>query len=314
MKIKLAALTLLCVAMICSESNADLLGRMLGKSGCGEAAPAADACCERGINISIHIGLPGRLFNGCKPECEEQSDDCCGMNLDLRGKLSGLVSRIDSIGNNFFCCEEAPAEEPAEEPADDCCGMNLDLRGKLSGLVSRLGSIGNSCGCEEAPAEEPADDCCGMNLDLRGKVSGLVSRLGSIGNSCGCEEAPAEEPADDCCGMNLDLRGKVSGLLSRIDSIGNNFFCCEEAPADDCDNGRIAVVRTIVARMPRPAQNLGCDETPDCDDPCKLNLLDRIRQIGNRCNDACETEEAATEDQANNGTSVDSSLFMSFRG
>jgi hypothetical protein len=271
MKIKLAALTLLCVAMICSESNADLLGRMLGKSGCGEAAPAADACCERGINISIHIGLPGRLFNGCKPECEEQSDDCCGMNLDLRGKLSGLVSRIDSIGNNFFCCEEAPAEEPA-------------------------------------------DDCCGMNLDLRGKLSGLVSRLGSIGNSCGCEEAPAEEPADDCCGMNLDLRGKVSGLLSRIDSIGNNFFCCEEAPADDCDNGRIAVVRTIVARMPRPAQNLGCDETPDCDDPCKLNLLDRIRQIGNRCNDACETEEAATEDQANNGTSVDSSLFMSFRG
>jgi hypothetical protein len=275
MKIKLAALTLLCVAMICSESNADLLGRMLGKSGCGEAAPAADACCERGINISIHIGLPGRLFNGCKPECEEQSDDCCGMNLDLRGKLSGLVSRIDSIGNNFFCCEEAPAEEPAEEPADDCCGMNLDLRGKLSGLVSRLGSIGNSCGCEEAPAEEPADDCCGMNLDLR---------------------------------------GKVSGLLSRIDSIGNNFFCCEEAPADDCDNGRIAVVRTIVARMPRPAQNLGCDETPDCDDPCKLNLLDRIRQIGNRCNDDCETEEAATEDQANNGTSVDPSLFMSFRG
>ena len=192
MKIKLAALTLLCVAMICSESNADLLGRMLGKSGCGEAAPTADACCERGINISIHIGLPGRLFNGCKTECEEQSDDCCGMNLDLRGRVSGLVSRIDSIGNNFFCCEEAPA--------------------------------------------------------------------------------------------------------------------------DDCDNGRIAVVRTIVARMPRPAQNLGCDETPDCDDPCKLNLLDRIRQIGNRCNDDCETEEAATEDQANNGTSVDPSLFMSFRG
>ena len=111
MKIKLAALTLLCVAMICSESNADLLGRMLGKSGCGEAAPTADACCERGINISIHIGLPGRLFNGCKTECEEQSDDCCGMNLDLRGKLSGLVSRIDSIGNNFFCCEEAPADD-----------------------------------------------------------------------------------------------------------------------------------------------------------------------------------------------------------
>ncbi len=311
MKIKLAALTLLCVAMICSESNADLLGRMLGKSGCGEATPAADACCERGISISINIGLPGRLFNRCKTECEEQSDDCCGMNLDLRGKVSGLVSRIDSIGNNFFCCEEAPAEEHD----DACCGINLDLRGRLSGLVSRLGSIGNGCGCEEAPAEEHEDACCGMNLDLRGKVSGLVSRIDSIGNNffC-CEEAPAEEHDDACCGINLDLRGKVSGLLSRVDNIGNNFFCCEEAPADDCDNGRIAVVRTIVARLPRPMQNLGCEEAPECHDPCKVNLLDRIRQIGNRCNDDCETEEAASEDHATTGISVDPSLFMSFQG
>ena len=144
-----------------------------------------------------------------------------------------------------------------------------------------------------------------MNLDLRGRVSGLVSRVGSMGcNSCGCEEAPAAEPAP----------------------------ACESA----CGCGRPAVVKNIVARMPRPGQNCGCEETPACeetsacDDPCKANLLDRIRQVGNRCNDGrrvfpnsgcsdCETttepqEAAPADEQAANGISVDPELFMSFRG
>ena len=256
MKIKLAALTLLCVAMICSESNADLLGRMLGKSGCGEceAAPTCcetpDPCCGRGISISLHIGLPGRLFNGCgcKPECEEQVEDACDDGCG-GGRIKSMFAKVFN-----GCCKEDACEEPepACEEADDCgcklfsrglfsrfcdngceeepacedacgCGMNLDLRGKVSGLVSRIGSMGCNTCCEEAPAAEPAPACedacgCGMNLDLRGKVSGLVSRVGSMGcNSC-CEEAPAAEPAPACedacgCGMNLDLRGKVSGLV-----------------------------------------------------------------------------------------------------
>ena len=372
MKIKLAALTLLCVAMICSESNADLLGRMLGKSGCGEceAAPTCcetpDPCCGRGISISLHIGLPGRLFNGCgcKPECEEQVEDvCCG-----GGRIKAMFAKVFN-----GCCQEDPCAEPEpeceeaadcgcklfsrgifsrccdsgceeEEPAceDACgCGLNLDLRGRVSGLVSRIGSMGcNSCGCEEAPAAEPAPACedacgCGMNLDLRGKVSGLMARVGSMGcNSCGCEEAPAAEPAceDACgCGMNLDLRGKVSGLVSRVGSIGCNSCGCEEAPATDCESdcgcGRPAIVKNIVARMPRPGQNCGCEEAPACDDPCKANLLDRIRQVGSRCNDGCRVfqnsgcsdcgsadEAAAGDDHAANGIKVDPSLFMSFRG
>ena len=377
MKIKLAALTLLCVAMICSESNADLLGRMLGKSGCGEceAAPTCcetpDPCCGRGISISLHIGLPGRLFKGCgcKPECEEQVVDACDDGCG-GGRVKAMFAKVF----NGCCKEDACAEpEPACEEADDCgcklfsrglfsrccdsgceeeepacedacgSGMNLDLRGRVSGLVSRIGSMGgNSCGCEEAPAAEPAPACedscgCGMNLDLRGRVSGLVSRVGSMGcNSCGCEEAPAAEPAPACedscgCGMNLDLRGRVSGLVSRVGSMGSNACGCEEAPATDCESdcgcGRPAVVKNIVARMPRPGQNCGCEETPACDDPCKANLLDRIRQVGNRCNDGCRVfqnsgcsdcetadEEAAGDDQAAKGIKVDPSLFMSFRG
>ena len=243
MKIKLAALTLLCVAMICSESNADLLGRMLGKSGCGEceAAPTCcetpDPCCGRGISISLHIGLPGRLFNGCgcKPECEEQVEDvCCG-----GGRIKAMFAKVFN-----GCCQEDPcaeAEPECEEAAD--CGCKLFSRGIFSRCCDS--------GCEEE--EEPAceDACgCGLNLDLRGRVSGLVSRIGSMGcNSCGCEEAPATD--------------------------------CES----DCGCGRPAVVKNIVARMPRPGQNCGCEEAPACDDPCKANLLDRIRQVGSRCND-----------------------------
>jgi len=286
MKIKLAALTLLCVAMICSESNADLLGRMLGKSGCGEceAAPTCcetpDPCCGRGISISLHIGLPGRLFNGCgcKPECEEQVEDACDDGCG-GGRIKSMFAKVFS-----GCCkEDACAEpEPACEEAD-ACGCKLFSRG----IFSR--------GCDEEPACE--DACgCGMNLDLRGRVSGLVSRVGSMGcNSGGCEEAPAAEPAP----------------------------ACESA----CGCGRPAVVKNIVARMPRPGQNCGCEETPACEDPCKANLLDRIRQVGNRCNDGrrvfpnsgCETtaepqEAAPADDQAANGISVDPELFMSFRG
>ena len=189
MKIKLAALTLLCVAMICSESNADLLGRMLGKSGCGEceAAPTPDPCCGRGISISLHIGLPGRLFNGggCKPECEEQVEDPCDDGCG-GGRIKSMFAKVFS-----GCCkEDACAEpEPACEEAD-ACGCKLFSRG----IFSR----GCDTGCDEEPACE--DACgCGMNLDLRGRVSGLVSRVGSMGcNSCGSEEAPAAEPAPAC--------------------------------------------------------------------------------------------------------------------
>ena len=344
MKIKLAALTLLCVAMICSESNADLLGRMLGKSGCGEceAAPTCcetpDPCCGRGISISLHIGLPGRLFNGsgCKTECEDQVEDACDDGCG-GGRIKSMFAKVFS-----GCCkEDACAEpEPACEEAD-ACGCKLFSRG----IFSR----GCDTGCDEEPA---CEDACGsgMNLDLRGRVSGLVSRIGSMGsNSCGCEEAPAAEPApacEDACGsgMNLDLRGRVSGLVSRVGSMGGNSCGCEEAPAAEpapacesaCGCGRPAVVKNIVARMPRPGQNCGCEETPACeetsacDDPCKANLLDRIRQVGNRCNDGrrvfpnsgcsdCETtaepqEAAPADDQAANGISVDPELFMSFRG
>ena len=189
MKIKLAALTLLCVAMICSESNADLLGRMLGKSGCGEceAAPTCcetpDPCCGRGISISLHIGLPGRLFNGCgcKPECEEQVEDACDDGCG-GGRIKSMFAKVFN-----GCCKEDACEEPepACEEADDC-GCKLFSRGLFSRFCDN--------GCEEEPACE--DACgCGMNLDLRGKVSGLVSRVGSMGCNTCCEEEPAAEPA-----------------------------------------------------------------------------------------------------------------------
>ncbi len=311
MKSKIAAVALFaCVAMICSESNGQLLDRMLGRGGCGGGCETATPCCDTpapscgriNISINLSIGKPGRLFGRCgggmlssigdccaetKPcdnACENTCDNGCGggflsgfsglfqrnnccepapveadpCGCDNGGLLSGglfsggLFSRLKGNGD---CCCEAPAPAPAPACAPACeadpCGCGLDLRGKVSGMMSRVRPSGGCGGCGE-----PADQCgCGGGLDLRGKVSGMISRVRPSG---GCGECG--EPADQCgCGGGLDLRGKVSGMISRVRPSGGCGECGE--PADQC----------------------GCDSA---------SLLDRVRAMRPRigsCNDGCNT-------------------------
>ena len=84
MKFKLAAVTLFtCVAMMCSDSNGQLLDRMLNRGGCGcDAAPSccdtpASSCGGAGLCSKAKIGQPGRLFGGCG------GDYGCGNNAPI---------------------------------------------------------------------------------------------------------------------------------------------------------------------------------------------------------------------------------------
>ena len=102
MKFKIAAVALFAsVALICSESNGDLLSRMLGRGGCG-GCQAASSCCDTpapacgrsfGISINLNIGMPGRLFGGggggCGGGCGAVDAGGCGGGCGGGGLLSG---------------------------------------------------------------------------------------------------------------------------------------------------------------------------------------------------------------------------------
>lgn len=282
MKLNYAALALFAsVAMMCSESNGDLLSRMLGRGGCGgcQATSCCDtpapACGGRGFSISLNlnIGRPGRLFRGCGNDmggcgavdscgaidtcgggCGDVVDSCGG---GVRGRLSGLFSRLGSCGG-------------CGAPAGDCgCGMPAPV-------MDSCNTCGPTCG-------EEVDACGGGLLAGRSIFSGrFLSRLRGIGgggcgadmgcgcgaevaSDCGCSapmamaapiampapmimSAPACgcESADTCgCGGGLNIRGRVSGLLSRVGSVG----CGTCGSTDACGCGTRQPVRNLVGRL-----------------------------------------------------------------
>ncbi len=300
MKSRIAAIALFCsAAMMCSESNADLLGRMLGRGGCGDCQTVSSCCdtpapacgdCSRGISINIHIGLPGRLFRGG-----------CG---------GGLLARDAGCGCDTGC---APAVAPVVDAGCGCgvvedacgCGSGGLLNGNLLGrLRGRFGNRG--CGCEMPAADcgcaAPVMDTCGPTCDdgcgCGGGLfdGGLLGRLrGRIGGgACGCDVAPAADcgcaPApvmnfndcgcdtgcDDPCATGGRLRGRVSGLLSRLKpSCGS----CG-APAADC------------GCAPAPVVACGCDNAPACGCGRRHilgNLGGRLKGMCNHCGStACD--------------------------
>ena len=269
MKLKMAAVALACcVTFMCSESNADLLGRMLGRGGCG-GCQSVSSCCDTpapvcggrnfGISININIGMPGRLFRG---------NNCGGgCGLSNGGLFNGRGCNAN-VG-----CDNGCAPAPVMANMGDCgcgdqansCGCGGRLRGILSGIRSRLSDIGNcgggcgmagnDCGCapvQPAPCGPTCGDTgCGMGGlfqggllgRLRGGLSGDCGCGMSMGD-CGCQTAPApsacgcEDTCGSGCGLNLNLRGRVSGLLSRLKpSCGgcgsrSYFDQCGTAPVD----------------------------------------------------------------------------------
>ncbi|MEL7497239.1 MAG: hypothetical protein AAFN77_06480 [Planctomycetota bacterium] len=308
MKLKIAAVALFCsVAMMCSESNADLLGRMLGRGGCG-GCQAVSSCCDTpaptcggrnfGISININIGMPGRLFRG---------NNC--------GGGCGLFSGGGLLRGRGGACDSGCGGAVVSNVADSCgtCGGNFadggcgcgggrvrDLLGRVRGRLSSIGSCGcgggllsgGSCGggcgmAAPAPSCGPTcDDGCGSGLFS----GGLLGRLrGGLGGGCGCGSAidagcgcgmaaPAPAPVmnfgGDCgcdaCGSGGKLRGRVSGLLSRLKpSFGNGCGMCGSS-AGDCGCGAPVYAA--------PAVDMGCND--GCGSGCGSNLLGRVRNLG----------------------------------
>ena len=336
MKSKLAAIALFCsAALMCSESNADLLGRMLGRGGCGDCQ-AVSSCCDTpapacggrnfGVSININIGHPGRLFRG----------GGCG---------GGLLARDTGCGCDSGC---APAVTPIVETSCGCgavdtcgavdsCGNGGLLQGNLFGrLRGRLGGMG--CGCDAAPADcgcaAPMMETCGPTCDdgcssglLEG---GLFGRLrGRFSGGCGCDSAPASDcgcaaPATDCgcsapapamtfgdagcggCDTGCDscgggrIRGRVAGLLSRLKPACGSCG----APAGDCGCGAPV--------MEAPIASCGCDNAPACGSGRSGRVRGFVGNLGGRLRGTCNGCGSTSCDGGCGGTKL--SLLARLRG
>jgi len=175
MKFKLAAVALFTsVAMMCSQSNGQLLDRMLERGGCGcEAAPSccdtpAPACGGGGLCNKLKVGQPGRLFSGCGGgDCGSNAPilTCNGSTGFDRGPFAGIRSQILGTGPTIDTC--GPTCGMLESAGDCGCGGNGSqlfsggLLGRLMGAGAGIG--GGSCGCSaHAPAAAP----CGALLTL----------------------------------------------------------------------------------------------------------------------------------------------------
>ena len=216
MKFKLAAVTLFAsVAMMCSQSNGQLLDRMLGRGGCGcEAAPSccdtpAPSCGGGGLCDKLKGGLSGGLFGGCGGgDCGSNAPilTCNGSTGFDRGPLAGLRSGILGTGPTIDTC--GPTCGMLESVGDCGCGgsgANGGCKLFSGGLLERLmGAGGGSCGCD-APAPAAAPCGCGSGGGqlfqggaLRDRISGACGAgPGGCGGGCG---APAPAPVAEPCG------------------------------------------------------------------------------------------------------------------
>ena len=186
MKFKLAAVTLFAsVAMMCSQSNGQLLDRMLGRGGCGcEAAPSccdtpAPSCGGGGLCDKLKAGLSGGLFGGCGGDCGSNAPilTCNGSTGFDRGPLAGLRSGILGTGPTIDTC--GPTCGMLESVGDCGCGgsgANGGCKLFSGGLLDRLKGAGGGCGCG-APAPEAAP--CGCDAPA------------PVAEPCGCSAGPA---------------------------------------------------------------------------------------------------------------------------
>lgn len=268
MKIKIAAFALLLSgAICCSDSYGnDLLGRMMGRAGCGcDAAPTccdtpAMACGGRSFSMNLLGGrgfLAGRCGRGigcgtyanagCGCDQVTASTSCCDpcgrglFNGRLRGRLSGLRNR----GGNAFGCDSGCGGFVSAGCGTDAgfgCADPCASGGLLSGLRGRMGSFGNAGCCDSAPiaagcgtdmgcCDPCASSRCG--LGIRDRLAGLRGRFGNRGgfDSCGCGA-----PVAAGCGCNdggfADACGCGFGrpsILDRLRSRGGMGLgsCCD---------------------------------------------------------------------------------------
>ena len=239
MKFKLAAVTLFaCVAMMCSQSNGQLLDRMLDRGGCGcDAAPSccdtpASSCGEESLCSKLKIGKPGGLFGSCDGcgskapvltcGCETGFDSSCGgggrLTSLFKPRGNGLlavgtgasagcgVPTIDTCGPTCSAIEAAPG---CGCSGGSGCGLGSgSLWSKIKGGCTAGGCAGGASkfglpavgSCEfGAPASDAGS--CGCSAPSGDGGCKLFSRLkGSLGCDGGSCGAPA--PVAEPCGCS----------------------------------------------------------------------------------------------------------------
>ena len=292
MKFKFAAVALLASAtLFCSESfGTDLLGRVLGRGGCGCGVSSCEPDC--GCEAAPVVEDCG---------CTEVTEDCgCGSRCGLLSRLGSRESRGILCGCGPTC--PAPAPEPCCEPApvvEDCgceaepscadpCGSRVGLLSKLRARCqSRSCGASSDCGCEPAPepccepAPEPAPFCEPAPVA-----------------DCGCEAAPAcADPCEKRVGLLNKLMARCKGR-----SCGAAADCgCEPAPEPCCEPAPAPAPCCEPAPEPAPAPccepapavaDCGCEAAPACADPCekRVGLLNKLmaRCKGRSCGAAAD--------------------------
>lgn len=265
MKMKLAAVALFCcVAMLCSETQADLLGRLCGRGECG-GCDTATSCCDTpapacgGQDIGSccdDVGRSCRLFNRCGGGC---------------GLFKGR--------NNDCDCEEVVMDNACG--CEDPCSGGCKLGNCFARLRGRLSSIGNrndcGCGCE-APVETCGDGCGSSCCDPM--AGGLLGHLRAKRSACGCETT-------DCCdsGRGCNLGSRLHGMFARKQSM--DCGCAEPAPAMDCcDSGRGCGCNLFSKLGSR--RNSGCCDSCGSTGGCGCNLFGKLKGRRNAC-DTCNS-------------------------
>ena len=280
MKFKVATMALLlCAVAFCSESDAQLLDRMLNRGGCGVASSCCDtpssACGEQQCRNFSLITL--NFNRGCGGGCGLFNGGGLGLfNGGGCGSGCGLFSGglFNNGGCDTGCDSGCGSQIGVVGGCDDSCGGTCGGRLFNGGLLSRLGS----CGCTDRTFFRPA----------------LFQR----GSSCGCD-APAVSACDDGCGGGR-LRGLLSGFRSRLGSCGGcgalaGQGCgCEAAPAPcapvaDCGPRQPLLPRPLFNRCGSSCDT-GCEAVSPCDDGCsgpRFRLFQRLGSIGS-CGQAAD--------------------------
>ena len=296
MKFKLAAVTLFaCVAMICSESNGQILDRMLDRGGCGcEATPS---CCDtpascggESLCSKLKGGQSGRLLGGCGGGggcgvCGDKAPvltcggktgfDCgCGAGGGLLGNIfkprgNGLLAvgtgasafgapTIDTCGPTCSAIEAAP----------DCGCSGGSGCGLASGsLFSKIrgGCTAGGCAGGASLFGKPATGSCGFGVPA-----------GDAGGSCGCGAAGGGGCSLGSGSLFARLRGTGGGCGGAAPA-AKPCGCSAPAP--------VAVSAPCGCSASAPVEPGGCGPTcggegPSCGGGLLKGLFGRIGSLG----------------------------------
>lgn len=220
-------------------------------SDCGCGAPAGDCGCGS-------VAAPAPFVSTAAP-CDScgSADGGCGCGGKLRGRVSGLLSRVGNVrgagcgscGSTSACgcdvvpvadcgCDVAPVSacDSCGDLAGGCgCGGGLNVRHRVGGLLSRVGNSGcDTCGSTSGCG-------CGRKNIVRNVVARVPRPLQN--RSCGCgvpmgSDCGCGGTVSDCgCGASAGGCGCGSSKLSLLDRLRGNRISESRRGCASCNDG-----------------------------------------------------------------------------